>query len=194
MITPDDGELVAGCLRGDAVAWDSFVERFSKLVYWSIQKSLNVMPPGGREEFCREVFQDFFQRLMDKNELSKLKEASHVRKFLSVMACHMALDRFKALSRHAKNKRPMEDLPEEDEAQYPALPGDGPDDWEAICGVSLRELPAKERSCLEFYFLESKTAQEIGRLLGMSENSVHYVIRRSKDKIRATLVERGYET
>ena len=187
-----DRELVAACLRGDTAAWGSFVERFGKLIHWSIQRSVGRMPPGGRREFCREVFQDFFQRLLDKKELSKLKEAAHVRKFLSVMACHLALDRLKALTRSAKNTRAMEDLSGQEEAPGGAFPEDQPD-WEEICGVSLRELPPKERVCLEFFLLEGKTAQEIGRLLGMSENSVHYVVKRCKEKIRAKLVEGGYE-
>ena len=189
-----DQELIAGCLRGEATAWDLFVERFAKLVHWSIRRSFEYSPPGGREEFCREVFQDFFQQLIDKNELSKLREVRHLRKFLSVMACHLALDRLKSLSRHTKKMRPVEDLPPLEEGVL-LVSGESQDpvDWEGILSGSLSGLSPQERACLEFYLVDGKTASEVGQILGIPENTVHSVVRRSKEKLKDKLIEKGYK-
>ena len=188
-----DQELIAGCLKGDALCWGAFVERFAKLIHWSILRSFESAPPGGREDFCREVFQDFFAHLIDKNELSQLRHVDNVRKFLSVKACHLALDRLKALSRHAKKMSPMEDLPELHETALDM--GAPPDrlDWEDALSGSLKGLSVKERACLQFYVVEGKTAVQVGQILGIPENTVHSVVRRSKDKLREILVKKGYK-
>ena len=188
-----DQELIAGCVRGDAAAWEQFVERFAKLVHWSIRKSFERIPPGGRDDFCREVFQDFFKRLIDRNELSKLRETDNVRKFLSVMALHLAMDRIKLLNRHANKMRPVEELlPEEEEKAVVLSEKQEPPEMDDWLEESLRGLSAKERLCLELFIVEGKTAAESGRILGISENTVHSVVRRSKEKLKSLLIRKGY--
>ena len=187
-----DEELVAGCLRNEAASWELFVERFAKLVHWSIRRSFDEAPAGGREEFCREVFQDFFQRLLDKNELSKLREVRNVRKFLSVMACHLTMDRLKALSRHTRKMRPVEELLPQEGAEVFSL-SENPAEWDGVLKDSLGDLSGKERACLEFYAVEGKTAPEIGKILGLSDDAVHSVIHRAKEKLKKKLIEKGYK-
>ena len=195
MVQTGDQELIAGCLRGEAAAWDLFVERFAKLVHWSIRKSFDYSPPGGREEFCREVFQDFFQQLIDKNELSKLREVRNLRRFLVVMASHLALDRLKSLSRHAKKMRPAEDLLPSEEETVLSNVKDGQDitDRDEILNGSLQDLSVKERACLEFFVVEGKTASQVGLILGIPENTVHSIVRRTKEKLKDKLIKRGYK-
>jgi RNA polymerase sigma factor (sigma-70 family) len=182
-----DDELIAGCLRGDAVSWSAFVERFAGLVHWSIRRSA----PEGSDDFRREVFQQFFERLIDRNELAKLREVSHVRKFLSVMACHLALDRLKAKRRESKRLSPL------DEAMTEAQPGplgeEFPEEAAAALRALLSELGPKERACLEFYFVDGRTAAETGRLLGLSEESVRGVLKRAKERLRSKLGEQGFQ-
>ena len=192
-VDASDQELIAGCLSGDAPSWDAFVERFARLVHWSIRRSFESAPPGGREDFCREVFQDFFAHLIDHNELSRLRSVSNLRKFLSVKACHLAMDRLKSLSRHSKKMGPVEDLADGDEPAFFLDGGAAPDDLEEALSGSMRDLSAKERACLHFYIVEGKTANQVGRILGLSENNVHSVVRRSKGKLRELLVEKGYK-
>ncbi len=35
-----DSELLSGCITGNKAAWDVFVERYSKLIYWNVRKTL----------------------------------------------------------------------------------------------------------------------------------------------------------
>lgn len=191
-----DQELIAGCLRNDAACWRIFVERFSRLVHWSIRKTLGGSAPGGVEEFSREVFQELFERLIEKNQLAKLRQASSVRKFLSVMACHMTLDKVKSLSRHAKKNISLESslLNNEDPA-LGFLPTDGllQQEFDGIFKTALSELSTKERSCVQFRYGEEKSHSEIGCLLGLPANTVSTVLRRTLEKLRKKLSEKGYE-
>ena len=191
-----DQELISGCLSGDAACWRVFVERFSRLVHWSIRRTLASSAQSGREDLGRELFQELFERLLEKNELGRLREAGSVRKFLAVMACHMTLDRVKSLSRHAKKNSSLESLLENNEdaalgfvPEDPLLRGE----LGGVLGAALGELTPKEHSCIQFYYEEGKTHLEIGHLLGMPENTVSTVLRRTRDKLRQKLSEKGYE-
>jgi RNA polymerase sigma-70 factor (ECF subfamily) len=63
-MTPQEQSLIADCVRGDKAAWDSFVERYSKLVYHTIKTTASFRqaetPPG----FADDLFQDVFLSLV----------------------------------------------------------------------------------------------------------------------------------
>lgn len=192
---PGDQELVAGCLKNDAASWRVFVDRFSRLVHWSIRKTLASSSAPGREELIREIFQEFFERLLEKNELAKLRDTGSLRKFLSVMACHMALDKLKGLSRYARKNSPLESVLENNEdAALAFLPADPLLQGEAdsLLAEALKELSSKEQACLRFHYEEGRTHAETGRLLGMPEDTVSTVLRRTREKLRKKLSEKGY--
>jgi RNA polymerase sigma factor (sigma-70 family) len=191
-----DQELISGCLRNDVACWQIFVERFARLVHWSIRKTLTGAVPGGKEEFSREVFQELFERLLEKNELQRLRTVHSVRKFLSVMACHMTLDKLKGLSRYAKKNFSLESAVLNNENTTLAfLPVDPmlQTEFDGIFGDALSALSPKERACLQFHYEEGKTHLEISRLLGLPENTVSTVLRRTREKLQKKLSENGYE-
>ena len=194
--TPGDQELVERCLARDTAAWGIFVDRFSRLIHWAIHHSLESEPPGGREEFSREVFQEFFERLLAKNELARLRRVKNIRRFLVVSACHLASDRLRSLSRHSRNTQPLEDWATPDDtgpAASAELPGAGSAELDAVLESALADLPARERACLDFHLVQGKGAQEVGRLLGIPEDTVRTVVRRAKDKLRNKLARKGFD-
>ncbi len=196
MPQPGDQELIEGCLAQDAASWNLFVERFSRLVHWSIRQSLDFDPPGGKEEFCREVFQDFFRRLMEKNELSKLRRAENVRKFLVVSAAHLSLDRIKSLSRDAKKNRSLDEWMAGGETVLPEsgalLTADTAALEEELSGI-LSRLSPKERACIDFYWVQGKTSQQTGLLLGMGAEAVRSLVQRTKEKLKQRLAQKGFD-
>ena len=148
------------------------------------------------EEFSRDLFQELFERLLEKNELAKLRDAHSVRKFLSVMACHMTLDKMKSLSRHEKKNFSLEGaVLNNEDAALGYLPEDPmlQREFDGVFGGALEELSLKERACLQFYYEEGKTHSNIGRLLGMPEDTVSTILRRTRDKLRKKLSEKGYK-
>ncbi len=189
---PGDQELISGCLQGDAASWREFVGRFSRLVHWSIRRTLETSAQPNKEELARELFQEFFERLLERNELSRLREAQSLRKFLTVIACHLTLDRLKSLTRQSRKNASLEAMSEEG-ADLPGLMPELPDEVSGLLRQALQELSPKERACVLFHYEEGKTHGEIGKLLGMPENSVSTVIRRTREKLRQKLEEKGYE-
>ncbi len=185
-----DSELIHACIRKDKKAWDLFVESFSKLIYWNIRKVFAAYAFVNREELVQEVFQQVFERLIEKEELKKLQNSQSLRKFISVMAAHAALDRAKALGRFEKRVVSGE-IPEATTAETPASVASANETTELIESV-LNELSVRERTCVEFYYFNELTSREIGNILDITEDAVSAVVRRAKEKIRAGLTERGF--
>ena len=202
-----DEELLAGCLAGDKQCWDAFVEQFSRLVYWSIRKTLSAGPYQRRQEVCDDLFQDFFAKLLERGELAKLRNASSLRKFLSVTACHLAMDRVKGLSRFdRKTARAGTAMDAEEERLVPegrAIAGGAVSDprteaitreAQAALSAALSELSAKERACVELHYLDGLAHAEVAGILGLPLGTVSTVIRRTREKLRRSVLEKGPET
>ncbi len=191
---PSDGEILSGCIAGHKLAWDAFVERYSRLIYWSIQKTLASWGLQSRQDLVLEIFQDVFTRLLEKEELKKLKSLEHLRKFLVVMAAHLARDRARSVTRAERKSVPLE-LPEGELVESPE-----PDPSQAAARAQFAEsaaqvidgLKERERACLEFHLVDGKSQVEIGEILGLPVNTVYTVIHRVKDKLKGRLERRGF--
>ena len=194
-----DEALLKGCLGSDTRAWDEFIARFSKLIYWAIRQSLNKTRFSSREDLVSDIFQDVFRKIFENNKLLDLKDAGHLKKFLVVLSTHMALDRIKSLSRF-EEKSVFVDAglaaKQEDEGLagvVAASPDQNPDalahenEKRRILAEAMEALVPKERACLEFSVHDNKTHYEISLLLGVSQDMVSSFIRRAKDKIRDRL-------
>jgi len=183
---PSDQELIAGCLEGRKESWDIFVERFSKLIYWGIWKVLESSSFIGRTDLAREIFQEVFETLLEKNELKKLRQAEAVRKFLTVMACHATMDKIKSLGRHERRiSISME--PDMPESGLQAVSRER----DLLISKTLEELTPKERLCVEWHCVDGKTHREISEILGLSQDTVSTIIRRTKEKLRKMFLEKG---
>jgi RNA polymerase sigma factor (sigma-70 family) len=197
-----DEELVSACLKGDGQSWDEFVGRFSKLVHWSIRKTLEGSSFKSRKELLEDIFQEFFKKWLDRNELARLRDCRSLKKFIAVSACHMAMDKVKELSRLERRETPITagmGAEEENPASI-LMNGCGPSDSGHAAAAHERNqlvesvflsLSPKERMCVELHYLDGYTHQRIAALLGISQDTVSTVLRRVKEKIRMRLLDKG---
>jgi RNA polymerase sigma factor (sigma-70 family) len=190
----DPAELIRGCLDGRKSSWDSFVDRYSRLVYWSVWKILKNQNDPVKVELCREIFQDFFEKALERKYLERLLSAKNLRNYIQSMVCHLTFDRLRHVSRQGRLESPIESLDLETSEV-----GAGPDMREVVAGeeikgvlnVALGALSAKEKSCVELCYLDGRTHREIGLLLNMPQDTVSTVLRRSKERLKKALEEKG---
>lgn len=188
--TPSDQDLITGCLNGQKESWDIFVKKFSKLIYWSIQKTLETSSLKARTELVGEIYQECFTRLIERQELETLRNIDSVRKFLTVMASHMAMDKIRSIGR--SEKRTDGDpfminavgVTEKDPAMSVIS-----DEQAILVSKALDELTPKQRMCVEWHYLEDKTHREISEVLGMPVDTVSAIIRRGRDRVKQFLLE-----
>ncbi|MGD8394903.1 MAG: sigma-70 family RNA polymerase sigma factor [Candidatus Eiseniibacteriota bacterium] len=80
----DDGDLVARCAAGEAVAWEVLVHRYRRLVYAVPSRA------GLASDEADDVFQDTFTRLLAA--LPTLRDRSRVRAWLVTTARRLTVD------------------------------------------------------------------------------------------------------
>ena len=184
--SPSDQELITGCIEGQKESWDFFVDRFSKLIYWSVWRTLESSAFSARTDLAREIFQEIFEKLLEKSELNKLRQIESVRKFLTVMAARAALDKIKNLGRQEGRLGDLSRL-DNPEPSHQAISHER----DLLIAQVIEGLSPKERRCVEWHYLDGKTHREISEVLGLSQDTVSTVIRRAKEKIRKIFLEKG---
>jgi RNA polymerase sigma factor (sigma-70 family) len=200
----EDASLISACIAGEKGAWDIFVSRFSRLIYWSASKTLANSYFKDREDLIEDIFQEIFERLLEKEELKKLRDSDGIRKFLCVLACHAAMDKIKILSRYEKTTLKSDITFEESDPEKPlyfsdVIPDEGKNPSETILYKEsqvilsrlLTKLPPKDRTCLEMHYLDGLTHKEIAETLGFPQDTVSTIIRRAKDTLRQGLQRKG---
>ena len=66
-MTESERTLIAGCLRSEKAAWDSFILQYSNLVYHTIKKILILHHAEPRADLVEDLYQEFFVSLL-RNE------------------------------------------------------------------------------------------------------------------------------
>lgn len=185
----EDQVLIDGCLSGDKKSWDVFVERFSKLIYWSIRQAFTGSAFHERAELTDEVFQEVFARLLEREELVRLRESKSIRRFLSVMAGNMTLNKVRSIARAEKRMFSI------DEDVAPAVTGSTAErnEKDVLVAEVVDALAEREQRCLELHYLDGKTQSQISEILGLPQTTVANVIWRTRERLRARLIEKGFD-
>jgi RNA polymerase sigma factor (sigma-70 family) len=185
----DNDELICACLRREKNAWDLFVERFSRLVYWSIQQTLKDGPWSANQDLVHDIFQDIFTQLIEKEELKRLKESKNIKRFLCVMASHKTLNAIRSLTRrgHTALEDSLEKSAGLESVEADVLRAEK----DELIHCLLETLSESERQCLELYYLEEKTHEEIGAQLGIPKGTVSTLIRRSREWLKEKFRQKG---
>jgi RNA polymerase sigma-70 factor (ECF subfamily) len=87
-----DAELVARCRRGDAEAWRTLVDRFSRYVYAIAVRVYRLPEPD-----AEDVFQEVFARTYE--HLDRLRDDDAIRPWLAQLTRRLCVDRLRASSR-----------------------------------------------------------------------------------------------
>ena len=173
-------------MAGEPGAWDTFVERFARLIYWSIRRTLETSSFSSRNDLVDDIFQEVFAELFEKDSLNKLRDARNIRRFLVVTAAHRTSNKVRELSK--AEKRTVEiDLGAEH-----AAPEAADSETDSLVGAVIAELKPKERYCVEQHYMHGRTHAEIAEVLGLPRETVSSVIRRSHEKMEKKLKERGF--
>lgn len=173
-------------MAGERGAWDTFVERFAKLIYWSIRRTLETSSFKSRGDLVDDIFQEVFAELFEKGSLKKLRDAKNIRRFLVVMAAYRTSNKVRELSHDVKKNVGLDH-----EAVY-RMPDAMDGETERLVGDVIAQLKPKERYCVEQHYMHGRTHAEIAEVLGLPRDTVSSVIRRSHEKLQKKLKEKGY--
>jgi len=182
--------LIAGCLRSEKAAWDSFVRQYSNLVYYTIKKTLVRHHSDPHADVVEELYQEFFVSLL-RNDCKKLRQ------FRGAHGCSLASWLRIVTSRLTIDFIRKQALPSSKVAN--AIARDSPDPAESLINQEqerllsqvIQSLPARDRILLDLCYRQMLGSEEVAQLLKTSVNAVYVQKSRVLEKIREVLRRSG---
>ena len=189
-MTEKEKTLIAGCLRSDKAAWDSFVRQYSNLVYYTIKKTLVRHHSDPHADLVEELYQEFFVSLL-RNECKKLRQfrGAHgcsLASWLRIVTTRLTIDfiRKQALPSGEVASAIYRDSPD------PAEPLIN-EEQERLLSQVIQSLPARDRILLDLCYRQMLGSEEVAQLLKTSVNAVYVQKSRVLEKIREVLRKSG---
>ena len=164
-----DAELLEGCRRGDAAAWEALVKRYERLIYAIPRRA------GLDEDAASEVFQEVFTTLFEK--LDAISQPDRLHAWLVTTAKRKT---WRLIGSRQPPARRAEG--EDADAELLALPDDAPLPDEVLVRLEQQHqvrtaLSALDERCrkllaLLFYRADPPPYSEIAAAIGAPEGSI----------------------
>ncbi|NQT28354.1 MAG: sigma-70 family RNA polymerase sigma factor [Candidatus Omnitrophica bacterium] len=180
-------ELIRRCLKKEKKAWDIFVEKYSRLIYWSIRKRLNASGFKFNQDDIKGIFQEVFLSILEGDKLGRLKAAKVIPGWLAIIASNKTVDFMRYKIR--ENRRLIPDAPilKDDNFKQEL---DQRDLFDLI-GSSINSLSDKAKIVISFNLFQGRTHKEISNIMNMSINTVSTLIARAKETLKQDLEKKG---
>ncbi len=184
-----DRDLIDRCLRHEPGAWTDFVDRYMGLIYHVIHhvahaRSL-VLSAADIEDTAAEVF----LAIVDDNYdiLRRFKGTSSLPTYLTVIARRICVKEVVKRFREAELGHAH--------AHREAVANDGSAEAEPVAAADevermLAELDEREANVVRLYHLKFLNYRQIGKQLGIPENSVGPILAKARQNLRRAAEQR----
>jgi RNA polymerase sigma-70 factor (ECF subfamily) len=178
-----DRKLVDRCLRKEPGAWNDFVDRYAGLIYHVIQHAAYARSRLLSSEDVEDIAAEVLLKIVDNDYavLKKFKGISSLPTYLTVIARRTSV---KELIRRQRE----EELGHTN--AHRAYTDDGQSgEVEAILTADevermLEDLSEREAEVVRLYHLKFLNYRQIGKQLGIPENSVGPILAKARKKLR----------
>ena len=178
-------ELIGRCLKKEKKAWDIFVQKYSRVIYWAIRRRLSASGFKFTQDDINGIFQEVFLSILEGDRLRQLKDAKTISGWLAMIASNKTVDFMRRAIR--EDNRLVLDAPVvkddnfKQELQHRDL-------MDAI-GSSINALSARAKLIISFNLLQGRTHQEIAVMMNLSVNTISTLAPLSKISTASMLVE-----
>ena len=185
-----DRQLLDRCLRREPGAWNDFVDRYTGLIYHVIHhvahaRSLTLTDPD-IEDIAAETFLGIVDD--EYGVLRRFKGESSLPTYLTVVARRICVKEVIKRHReaelgHTSAHRAI--VGNDDEARAEAIAS--AEEVERM----LESLPERDAEVVRLYHLKYLNYREIGKQLGIPENSVGPILAKARQQLRRTAEQRN---
>ena len=178
--------LIDRCSDKDPLAWAEFVNRFTRLIEFSIRKALVRYSNQGSAEDIKDIKQEIIISLWRRGKLAEIKNRQNINYWLIVTARNASLNYLKAKKRYVLkgDERYFERIPEglggrevhkSHQRKFEAA--------EKIKEI-YNLLNAKEKIAFKLYFEKDLNARDISKMLKAPLGTITSTITRIRKKIK----------
>ncbi len=183
----DESEIIKRCIKKDRKAWDVFIQKYSRLVYWAIRKRLTASGFNSNEIDIEDIFQEVFLAILKGDKLLQLKNAKFIPGWLAMVASNKTVDFMRQKVRLSQDL--VFDTPvfRDDTFEQELLSRD----TVSVAKEVINTLSNKEKVIISLNLIEERTHKEVARIAGIPVNTVSTIIARTKEKLKKELKKRG---
>lgn len=196
----EDQRILSRCLSGDRKASELFVQRFSDLVYRSVQHALRTKDvPYSRadvDDLHNAVFLELFDKGCKKLRQYEGRNGCSLASWVRLIAVRTVLNHLRKRGVDTlvwrKHRVDLEDIPE--------LKSDEMGAWDAVEKAEqnrllrdgIRRLPPRDRLFMKLHFDRGLPLPEVAAAMQISVRNAYVVKHRAIEKLKTTVLE-GYE-
>jgi RNA polymerase sigma-70 factor, ECF subfamily len=185
-----DRQLLDRCLRKEPGAWNDFVDRYTGLIYHVIHHVAHARSITLTEPDIEDIAADVFLGIVDDDYgvLRRFKGASSLPTYLTVVARRICVKEMIKRHREAELGHTS--------AHRAIVGNDDLGNAEAIASAEevermLESLSERDAEVVRLYHLKYLNYREIGKQLGIPENSVGPILTRARQQLRRTAEQRS---
>ena len=185
-----DRQLIDRCLAKDPGAWNDFVDRYMGLIYHVIHHVSHarsvVLTAPDIEDIAAEIFLEIVDD--DYAVLKRFKGASSLPTYLTVVARRICVKEVIKRQREAELGHTQ--------AHRSVTTEEPSSEAEAIASAEevermLENLPPREAQVVKLYHLKYLNYRQIGKQLGIPENSVGPILAKARASLRRAAEQRA---
>ena len=183
-------ELLKGCISGDKGKWTIFVQRYNKLIYHTIYKTLRVNDKPTNPDDVNDLFQEVFTSFCADNS-KKLRmfdptKCCSLPSWLRMITVRMTID-------HLRKNKPLTSI--DDLTTEPSQAGDQEAiiDEESLNSLKelLEELPAKDKLLIELSYLRELPPDGVAQILHISVGAFYTRKNRIIEKLKKIAADKN---
>ena len=178
-----DQILINRCLRKNKKAWQAFLCKYSRVVYWAIRTQFAKSNFPYSENDTQDIFQTIFLNILENDKLAQLKDVRSISGWLAMVASNKTIDYIR--KKISLKEDLVIDFPkigsfQQDEQMFNR-------DYLSLISEIIEKLPDKEKIVISLNLLEGKSYKKIAQIMSLPINTISTVIFRTKEKIRNKL-------
>jgi RNA polymerase sigma factor (sigma-70 family) len=194
----NDRRLLSECISGDRAAHETFIRRFSDLVYRAVQQVLRMkhfpIPASEMEDLHNTVFVGLFDRRCKKLRQYRGDNGCSLASWIRLVTVRTVLDQLRRARVDALTQpqrlAPLEVLLNAGaENPEPGLLLDKEKDARVL-REGLKALSARDRLFLRLHFLEGLSIAEVAGILKLSESNAYSLKHRAIKRLKAKIADR----
>lgn len=186
----DDFRLLTKCINGDSEAWDIFVKRYAKLVYYAITKTMQSYSARLEQENIEDIFNSLFLSLLE-NDYKKLRqfEARNdctLSSWVRLIAIRQTIDFLRKQRNYLSlddDRKPMieECLPDTQISVERRLEEK---EQKRLVEEAVEDLPASDKLFLALYYEKGLPLERIADVMHVAVNTIYSKKKRIQEKIK----------
>lgn len=175
-------ELIQSCASGKPRAWKELIRRAGPMIFGTSRRILSNRGLSKRGDIAEEIHQEVFVDILEKGRLQKLKNPELLDQMIQSLAISRTLDRVRRIQAYESKSTQMPGVVLDSQRRL---------DARHIIEEEFKNLNQKELSIMKFFLEGELKHREIAELLGIPIDTVSTVVRRSKEKIKLSLRDKG---